>query len=40
MLITTDCYGIGYENVDVIHLDEETVEWLAVLGTVMNIQLP
>jgi hypothetical protein len=27
----------GYEDMDAFRLAEEVVEWLAVLGTVMNI---
>jgi hypothetical protein len=37
MLIETDRQGTGYGDMDAIRLAEERFEWLAVLGTVMNI---
>jgi hypothetical protein len=37
MLVKTDRQGRGYGDMDAIRLAEEIVEWLAVLGTVMNI---
>jgi hypothetical protein len=37
MRIKTDRQGTGYGDMDAIHLAEEVFEWLAVLGTVMNI---
>jgi hypothetical protein len=40
MLIKAGCHGIGCVYVDVIHLAAEIVDWLAVLGSVMNIHLP
>jgi hypothetical protein len=36
MLIKTDCQGAGCADMDAIRLAEGVVEWLAVLGTVMN----
>ena len=35
--VKTDRQGTGYGDMDAIGLAKEVFEWLAVLGTVMNI---